>query len=59
MIAIEKGRTHRANETIAMHALDVMQAIHESSDDGKHVVLTSTCERPEPMRADLADWVLE
>lgn len=58
-IAIEKGRKHRANEAIAMHSLDVMQAIHESSDQGTYVTLTSTCERPEPMRADLPDWVLE
>jgi len=53
-IAIAKGRKHRANEAIAMHALDVMQAIHESSDRGVHVMLTSTCERPEPMCAPLS-----
>ena len=58
-IAITQKRQHRANDEIAMHALDVMQAIHEASDQGKHVVLTSFCERPEPMRADLPDWVLE
>jgi predicted dehydrogenase len=58
-ISIAKGKPHRANEAIAMHALDVMQAIHESSDSGQHVTLTSTCERPEPMRPDLPDWVLE
>jgi len=59
VVAIANGRTHRANDAIAMHALDIMQAIHESSDSGRHIVLTSTCERPEPMRADLPDWVLE
>jgi predicted dehydrogenase len=58
-MGIVQRRKHRANEAIAMHALDVMQAIHESSDHGKHIMLTSTCERPEPMRADLPDWVLE
>jgi predicted dehydrogenase len=58
-ISIIQGKKHRANEAIAMHALDVMQAIHESSDLGTHITLTSTCERPEPMRADLPDWVLE
>ncbi len=58
-IAIQKGRPHRANDEIAMHALDIMQAIHESSDSGKHVLLTSSCARPAAMRADLADWVLE
>jgi predicted dehydrogenase len=58
-LAIAKNRPHRANDQIAMHALDVMQAIHEASDTGLQVVLTSTCERPEPMRSDLPDWVLE
>ncbi len=58
-MAIAKNRPHRANDTVAMHALDIMQAIHESSDRGTHIVLGSTCERPEPMRADLPDWVLE
>lgn len=58
-MSILKGRRHRANEAIAMHALDVMQAVHEASDRGVHVTLTSTCERPEPMREDLPDWVLE
>ena len=58
-VAIREGRPHRANDEIALHALDVMQAIHESSDQGRHVLLTSTCVRPEPMRADLPDWVLE
>jgi len=57
-MAIATGRDHRANERIAMHALDIMQAIHESSDQGRHVVLTSTCERPAAMRADLPDWVM-
>jgi predicted dehydrogenase len=58
-MAILKNRPHRASEALAMHALDIMQAVHESSDEGRHITLTSTCERPEPMRADLADWVLE
>ena len=57
-MAIATGRDHRANERIALHALDIMQAIHESSDQGRHITLTSTCERPAAMRADLPDWVL-
>jgi predicted dehydrogenase len=58
-VAILRGRRHRADEAIALHALDVMQAVHEASERGAVVTLTSTCERPEPMRADLPDWVLE
>jgi predicted dehydrogenase len=57
--AIRTGRPHRANDAIAMHALDVMQAVHDASASGKYITLTSTCERPAPMRADLPDWTLD
>jgi predicted dehydrogenase len=57
--AIESGRDHRANERIAMHALEIMEAIHVSSAEGRAVELTTTCERPAPMRADLPEFVLD
>ncbi len=57
--AITSGRGHRANDQIAMHALDIMQAIHESSDQGRHIVLSSTCERPMAMVPGLAEGVLD
>ena len=46
--AIQSGRSHRANERLAYHILDIMHAIHDSSKKGKYIDLTSTCERPEP-----------
>jgi predicted dehydrogenase len=52
--AIEAKRKHRANGEIAMHALDIMQAIHEAAKTGKAVKLTTTCERPQAMVAGLA-----
>lgn len=57
--AIASGRDHRANERIAMHALEIMEAIHVSSAEGRHVEMTTTCERPAPMRTDLPPFVLE
>lgn len=57
--AIESGRDHRANERIAMHAVEIMEAIHTSSAEGSFVELTTTCERPAAMRADLAEFVLD
>lgn len=57
--AISSGREHRANGQLAFHALDIMQAIHESSDTGKHVVLTTTCSQPAPMKTGLPDGVLD
>lgn len=55
--AIISGRKHRANDEIAMHALDIMQAVHEAGASGKAVDLTSTCEKPAAMRSDLPEWV--
>ncbi len=57
--AIRAGREHRCNERVAMHALDIMQAVHEASGAGRHVELLSTCERPAPMRADLPEGALD
>ena len=44
--ALQQNRPHRANGELAHHVLDIMQAFHEASDSGRHVDLTSTCERP-------------
>ena len=53
--AIREGRTHRASGELAYHVLDIMHAVHEASDQGKHVDLQSTCERPEPLPADIEE----
>jgi predicted dehydrogenase len=47
--AIAAGRPHRASGELAYHVLDIMHAIHDASDQGSHVALESTCERPAPM----------
>jgi len=47
--AIREGRPHRANAKVGYHVLDLMHAFHDASEQGRHVVLESTCERPEPM----------
>lgn len=44
--AMRTGQPHRASETLAFHVLDTMQALHESSLEGHHVTLGSTCSRP-------------
>lgn len=55
--AIHAGRPHRANDTIALHAVDIMQAVHEASDTGRAITLTTTCERPAPMDPSKQEWV--
>ncbi len=57
--AIRTGRPHRANDAVAMHALDIMQAVHDASTSGTYVTLSSSCDRPAAMRADLPDWILD
>ncbi len=44
--ALRTDRPHRANGALAHHVLEIMQAFHEASDQGTHVDLISTCERP-------------
>ncbi len=47
---IRLGGSHRANGQLAFHVLDAMESILESSRIERHVTLTSTCERPDPIR---------
>ncbi|GHO85944.1 Gfo/Idh/MocA family protein [Dictyobacter formicarum] len=54
--AINSGRTHRANGDLAYHVLDIMEAIHDASDQNKHIELTSMCERPAPLNPGKHDW---
>jgi predicted dehydrogenase len=53
--AIRNGRQPRASGRLAFHALDVMLSILESHATGRHVSLSSSCERPAlmPLDADL------
>jgi predicted dehydrogenase len=47
--AIRTGRTHRANGELAYHVLDLMHTIHDASREGRHIDMTSSCARPEPL----------
>jgi predicted dehydrogenase len=47
--ALSGTGAHRAGGNLAYHVLDIMHAIHEASDNGCHVQVESTCERPEPI----------
>lgn len=47
--AIFENRENRANAELAVHVLDVIDHMVESSKKGAFVQVTSTCKRPEPM----------
>ena len=52
--AIGEGCSHRANGELGYHVLEIMHASQDASREEHHINLTSTCERPSPMRAD--EW---
>jgi predicted dehydrogenase len=47
--AIRTEKPHRVSGELAYHILDTMQALLEASIEGRHILLTSTCSRPEPL----------
>jgi predicted dehydrogenase len=49
--ALAERRPPRASGDLAHHVLDVMQSVADSTTSGRHVELTSTCERPAPLLA--------
>ncbi len=57
--ALQSGRPHRASGELAYHVLDIMCAIHDASDEGQHIKLTSTCSRPMPLPVGLPDGTLD
>ncbi|EFH80563.1 Gfo/Idh/MocA family protein [Ktedonobacter racemifer] len=55
--ALQSGSfPHRASGELAYHVLDIMQAIHDSSNEGKHIELSSQCERPLPLPVGPKLW---
>lgn len=49
--AIRTGSAHCANGDLALHALEVMEAMHRSAQEGKAIEMTTRCERPAPLAA--------
>ncbi len=47
--AIREDTPARASGDLAYHVLDLMHATIESSDEGRHIAIESTVERPEPL----------
>ena len=47
--AIHDNRPHRASGELAMHVLEVLCAFERSSAEGRHVMIETSCEGPEPL----------
>jgi len=54
--AMRSGRPHRANGEMAYHVLDSIESFVQSATEGRHITLTSTCTRPEPLNPGLQTW---
>ena len=57
--ALRSGRPHRANGDLTFHVLDIMHAIHDASNEGRHIDLESTCQKPAPLPLDLPPYTLD
>jgi predicted dehydrogenase len=45
--AIVEGRPHRANGELALHVLEIMEALESSAAAGRRTMIESSCARPE------------
>lgn len=46
---LNERKDNRASGKLALHVLEIMEAIHTSSNEGRQIKLDSTCQRPTPM----------
>ncbi len=56
---ITTGRAHRASGDLAYHVLEVMEALLAASEEGRHRMIVSTCERPDALPVGLAKGMLD
>lgn len=54
--AMQQGVQHRASGELAYHVLDIMQSFLESSEEGRHIILNSQCDRPAPLKPGQEGW---
>ncbi|OXM85478.1 Gfo/Idh/MocA family protein [Paenibacillus rigui] len=57
--AIRNGRLNRANGQLAYHILEAMHGFHDASEQGKHYLMQSTCEKPKAMPTGLVKGMLD
>jgi predicted dehydrogenase len=52
---VQGKRPHRASHELSSHVLDLMESIVTASDEGRHALPRTTCERPAPLPPGLPD----
>jgi predicted dehydrogenase len=58
-VATRNGRPHRASGEMGAHVVDILNAIHESWDQGRRIDLQTTCGRPQPLPPGLSNWTID
>jgi len=56
--ALRENRPHRANGDLALHVLEVMEALQTSSDTGRAIAISTDVARPQPLASSLIDGIL-
>ena len=49
----------RRFKSFGRDVVDIVHALHEASDQGRHIELESTCDRPAPLPQGLEDWTID
>jgi hypothetical protein len=58
-VAMRNARPHRASGEMGTHVVDILNAIHESWDQGRRIELQTTCSRPQPLPPGLTNWTID
>jgi predicted dehydrogenase len=56
--AIINKRPHRVNADTAYHVLEIMHGIHIAANQGQYYQMKSSCERPEPFKMGMPEYVI-
>jgi predicted dehydrogenase len=57
--AIRNGRPHRASGEMGYHVIDIVHALHDASNQNRHIELKSTCAQPAALPIGLEDWTVD
>jgi len=57
--AIWHDRPQRASGEMAYHVVDIVHALHEASNENRHIELESTCNQPAALPLGLEDWTID
>jgi hypothetical protein len=57
--ALRTGRPARASGEMCFHVLEIMHAIHDASEQDRHIPLKTTCTQPAPFPMEMPVGILD